>query len=253
MKHTNGGRMKLIAAALGIAVALSMSTLSSHAQESKPAVTHENESTQTFYLSNVRDVGEGNEIVTAIRNIVSPSSRIYFVPSQNAIVVRTTPEQMALTQKLITDLDRKNKTYRLTYTLTEIDNGKRIGTQHYSLTVVAGQRTTLKQGSRVPIATGAYTLSTSTTQTQMTYVDVGMNFDVTLDEFANGVRLRSHVEQSSIAEQTSSATLTDPVIRQTTLEGTAFLTPGEPMILGSLDIPGSTRHMDVAVEMEAVK
>lgn len=253
MKHNNGGRTKLVAGVLGIVVVLSMSTISSRAQEPKAAVSHEAESTQTFYLSNVSDRSEGNEIVTAIRNIVSPSSKIYFVPSRNVIVVRSTPDQMALTQKLIADLDRHNKTYRLTYTLTEIDNGKRIGTQHYSLTVVAGQRTTLKQGSRVPIATGAYTLSTSTTQTQITYVDVGMNFDVTLDEFANGVRLRSRVEQSSIAEQTSSVTLTDPVIRQTTLEGTAFLTPGEPMILGSLDIPGSTRHMDVAVEMEAVK
>lgn len=252
MKRSNGGKMKLTAGILGIAVALTLGAISSRAQESKAAANHENDSTQTFYLSNVSNMSEGNEIVTAVRNLITPYSKIYYVPSRNAIVARATPDQLALAQKLINDLDRPNKTYRLTYTFTEMDNSKHIGTQHYSLIVVPGQRTTLKQGSRVPIMTGSYNSGTSTAQSQMTYVDVGMNFDITLDELANGVRLRSRVEQSSIAEQTSS-TAQDPVIRQTSLEGSAFLTPGKPMILGSLDIPGSTRHMDVEVVMEAIK
>ncbi len=44
----------------------------------------------------------------------------------------------------------------------------------------------------------------------------------------------------------------DPVVRQTSVEGTAFLTAGKPVVLGSLDIPGSTRHLDVDVMMEVV-
>lgn len=253
MKHRNGDRMKFAAGVLSMAVALALGTIHSRAQESKAAASHANESTQTFYLSNVSDVHEGNEIVTAIRNLIAPTSKMFFVPSQNAIVVRSTPDQLALAQKLIGDLDRPNKTYRLIYTFTEMDNGKRIGVQHYGLIVVSGERTTLRQGSKVPIVTGSYNPGSSSAQTQMTYVDIGMLFDVTLDEFSKGVRLRSKVEQSSIAERTSNTTLPDPVIRQTTLEGTAFLTPGKPLILGSLDIPGSTRHMDVEVEMESVK
>lgn len=253
MKRSIGGTMKFTAGILGIAIVLACGAVSSRAQESKAAASHENEPTQTFYLSNVSTQQEGNEIVTAIRNLTTPASKIYFVPSRNAIVVRATPDQLVLDQKLITDLDRPNKTYRLTYTFTEMDNGKRIGVQHYALIVVSGQRTQLKQGSRVPIMTGYYNPSSSVAQNQMTYVDVGMSFDVSLDEFSNGVRLRSTVEQSSIADQTSNAAQQDPVIRQTSLSGTAFLTPGKPMILGSLDIPGSTRHMDVEVVMEVVK
>jgi hypothetical protein len=86
----------------------------------------------------------------------------------------------------------------------------------------------------------------------MTYLDVGMNFDATLDEFANGVRLRSKVEQSSIAEEKSSVGAQDPIVRQTVMEGTSFLAPGKPLILGSLDIPGSTRHLDIEVVMEQI-
>jgi hypothetical protein len=44
----------------------------------------------------------------------------------------------------------------------------------------------------------------------------------------------------------------DAVIRQTVLEGTSFLNPGKAMMLGSVDVPGSTRHLDVEVLMEQV-
>lgn len=238
---------------LGIALALIFSTFNSLAQTPKQPENRDADSVQTFYLANVSERAEGNEIVTAIRNLLTPQAKIYFVASRNAIIIHSTPDQLALAQKLIGDLDRPNKTYRLTYTFTEMDGGKRIGTQHYDMIVVAGQRTTLKQGSKVPILSGSYNPGTSTTQNQMVYLDVGMSFDVTLDEFANGVRLRSKVEQSSVAEQTSSSAIQDPVIRQTSLEGTAFLTPGKPLILGSLDIPDSTRHTSVEVVMDAVK
>ena len=208
---------------------------------------------QTFYLTNVSQIQDANELTTALRNLLDPHDKVYLVPSQNAIFVQGPPDQLALARKLLNDLDRPKKTYRLTYTIAESDAGKRVGVQHFAMIVVTGQRTTLKQGSKVPIATGSYIASNSQTQTQMTYLDVGMNFDATLDEFANGVRLNSKVEQSSIAEEKSGAGAQDPIVRQTVLQGTSFLTQGKPLILGSLDIPGSTRHLDIEVVMDLVK
>jgi type II secretory pathway component GspD/PulD (secretin) len=208
---------------------------------------------QTFYLGTSGQQNDSNEVLVAIRNILPPDVKVYLVPSQNAIVMRATPDELVLTQKLINDLDRPKKTYRLTYTLAETDDGKRVGTQHFAMVVVTGQRTVLKQGSKVPIVTGSYTAGSSGEKTDMTYVDVGMNFDATLDEFVNGVRLRTKVEQSSVAEEKSGVGAQDPVIRQTSLEGTSFLTPGKPLVLGSVDIPGSTRHLDVEVVMELVR
>lgn len=49
------------------------------------------------------------------------------------------------------------------------------------------------------------------------------------------------------------ASAQDPIVRQITLEGTSILTPGKPTILGSLDVPGTTRHLDVEVAMELVR
>lgn len=247
--------MKLANGILGITLALTLSGFSAWAQTAPAAEKPSVDSVQTFYLTNVvSQSNDGNEILTAMRNILSPrTTKVYFVPGQNAIVVRATPDDLALAQKLIKDLDRPKKTYRLTYTFTEMDGGKSIGTQHFAMIVVSGERTTLKQGSKVPLVTGSYDSGKSQAQTQVTYEDVGLNFDVSLDESVNGVRLRSTVEQSSVAEQVSGVGPQDPVIRQTVLRSTSFLTPGKPLILGSLDIPGSTRRLDVEVVMEAVK
>ncbi len=207
---------------------------------------------KTFYLANTNQQNESNEIVTALRNMLDPSVKIYLVPSQNAIVMRSSPENLVLAQKLISDLDRPKKVYRLTYAITEIDGGKRVGTQHIAMIVAGGQRTVMKQGNKVPIVTGSTTEGNST-QSTVTYLDVGLNFDATLDESVNGVRLRTKVEQLSLAEERSGVGIQDPVIRQTSVEGTSILTEGKPLILGSIDIPGTTRHLDIDVVMEAVR
>jgi hypothetical protein len=65
-------------------------------------------------------------------------------------------------------------------------------------------------------------------------------------------RNRSKVEQSSIAEEKSGVGAGDPIVRQTVIEGTAFLAVGKPLILGSIDISGSTRRLDIEVMMEQV-
>ena len=138
---------------------------------------------RTIYLNNVSQQSDANEIVTAMRNTLPSNDKIYLVASQNAIIVRATPDDIAFAQKLINDLDRPKKSYRLTYTVSEKDGAKLINTEHFSMVVASGQTTTLKQGSKFPVATGSYSASGSNAagvQTQFTYIDVGMNFDATL-------------------------------------------------------------------------
>ena len=238
---------------LGITLALALSGSSTWAQAPADATKPGLESVRTFYLTNVSQTNDANELTTALRNLLDSHDKVLLVPWQNAIVVQGSPEQLMLAQKLLTELDRPKKTYRLIYTMTETDGNKRVGAQRFAMIVVTGQRTVLKQGSKVPIVTGTYNPGSSSAQNQMTYLDVGMNFDASLDEFANGVRLRSKVEQSSIAEEKSGVGAQDPIVRQTVLEGTSFLTPGKPMMLGSLDIPGTTRRLDVEVVMDLVQ
>jgi len=60
---------------------------------------------KTFYLANLSQPTELQDVVNAMRQILE-ISRIQPLPSQSAIVVRGTPDQIALAQKLIGDLDK---------------------------------------------------------------------------------------------------------------------------------------------------
>ncbi len=209
-------------------------------------------SVETYYLANVNDFKEVNDVMAVVRNVFDPDFKMFLLPAQNAILMRGTPDQLALAQKLLKDFDRPKRTYRLTYTISELDAGKLIGTQHYSIIVVSGARTTFKNGSKVPILTGTTTSGTTTSKTDFTYLDVGLNIDASLDESVKGVRLRTKVERSSVAEERAVAGADDPVIRQTVLESTSILTPGKQATLGSLDVPGSTRHLELEAVVEVV-
>ncbi len=138
-------------------------------------------------------------------------------------------------------------TYRLIYTITEMDGPKRLGVQHFSMTAtVGGDSAEMKVGSRVPVAAG-FGVST-----QFQYIDVGLTIRAGLQDASNGLKVFSHVEQSSIGEA-SNADTRQPVIRQTNLQNTAILTPLKPVQLGSLDVPGSTHHLDVELSMDLVR
>ena len=60
---------------------------------------------KTFYLANLSQPTELQDVVNALRQILE-ISRIQPLPSQGAIVVRGTPDQIALAEKLVGDLDK---------------------------------------------------------------------------------------------------------------------------------------------------
>ena len=152
-------------------------------------------------------------------------------------------------------------TYRLSYTVTDLDAGKRVGVQHFSITVNYGTfagRGSVKIGNKIPIITGTYTApgaKPDMSQTQFTYLDVGLNVDARVRQVADGVLLTSKIEQSSAVQNTSTDPMfaSEPIVRQSVLENTAVMTPGKPVVLGALDVPGSTHHVDLEVVLETVK
>ena len=60
---------------------------------------------KTFYLSNLSQPTELQDVVNAIRAVLDVQ-RVQQLLSQNALVVRGTPDQIALAEKLVDDLDR---------------------------------------------------------------------------------------------------------------------------------------------------
>jgi type II secretory pathway component GspD/PulD (secretin) len=222
-----------------------------------PAVPADTETYQTLYLTSLTKQSDANDIQTDLRNMF-PKSKLYLVGSQNAISMRGTHEDIQLAQKMLSDIDKTRKTYRLTYAITEMENGKPTGTQHYALVVAAGSKTTLKQGSKVPFVTGGgpndgTPAQNSQSQSQVQYIDIGLNIDASVDGYADGLRLRTKVEQSSVAPERSGIGTQDPLIRQATLEGTSTLVEGKPVVIGSLEIPGSARRQEIEVVAQSIR
>ncbi len=60
---------------------------------------------QTFYLSNAWQQNDLQDTLQAVRQVL-PNAHVYGVPSQNAIVMRGTSDELLLAQKLVNDLDK---------------------------------------------------------------------------------------------------------------------------------------------------
>jgi type II secretory pathway component GspD/PulD (secretin) len=206
------------------------------------------EAYQTFYLSNSTGQHDANDIQTDLRNLL-PRARIFYVETANAISVRGSAEDIAEAQKILADIDRPRKTYRLTYTLGAADSGH--AAQHLVAVISQGNKTTLKEGSRVPIVTGSYG-NGADTNTQTQYQDVGLNLDAMLEGSGDGLRLRTKVEQTSVAEEKSNVGIQDPILHQAVLECESAVVMGKPIVLGSMELEGGKR-MEVSVVAEVVK
>jgi general secretion pathway protein D len=99
---------------------------------------------KTFYLTNVAQPSDLNDVVTTLRNII-PSVKIYAVPAQNAIVLRASPDEILLARQLITSLDLAKPEVLVDVYVMEVrrDKLRNIGVSPpTSLTVTANDSTT---------------------------------------------------------------------------------------------------------------
>jgi type II secretory pathway component GspD/PulD (secretin) len=201
---------------------------------------------QALYLSNSTGQQDANDVQTALRNML-PRSRIYYANTSNALLIRGSAEDVAAAQKIVDDLDKPRKTYRLTFTIGDGSTNR-----HFVLVVTSGERSELKQGSRVPIMTGSYGDSKQE-HNEIQYVDVGMSVQATLTGLGEGLRLRSKIEQTSVADEKSNVGIQDPVIRQSVLEDDTALSPGKQATLGSMEMLDGGKKVEVSVTAELVK
>lgn len=113
---------------------------------------------QTFYLTNASQQNDANEVVVAIRNLLDPSVKIYLVPSQNAIVMRATPDQLLLAQKLLNDLDRARPEVVVDVAVLEVDR-----TVEHNLGITLPTQVTLTPQANPNTTTGSSSGSTPST------------------------------------------------------------------------------------------
>lgn len=251
------GRSSSLAGALCLALALVFPCYSALAQNTpqntgdQSASAKPTQSYHTFYLTHATENGNGVEITTVLRNLLQ-RDRIIYVHFQNAVTIYGPADDMQLARQIISELDRPSPSWRLTYALTQ-SGGDHPGTRHISVIVASGSKTQFRQGTRVPLVTGTYGKdSAPADSTQVQYIDVGLNLSAGLEGPADGLRLHTKVELSGLSDDKSGIGTQDPILRQTVLDATANITPGKPLALGSLDLPGTNGHDEVTVTVEPV-
>ena len=136
---------------------------------------------QTFYLSNAATQADQNELLTALRNVLDQNVKIFLVPSQNAIVMRATPDQLLLTQELLNNLDRPHSEVVVDVAVLEVnrDRARNLGVtlpQTFSITPQIANSTTTTSTSTSTTTTGTTTSPTLNTLAHLT----GANFAVSL-------------------------------------------------------------------------
>jgi len=78
---------------------------------------------QVFYLGNATQQTDLNDVQTALRNVFT-DAKLYAVPSQYAIVMRGTPDQLLLAEQLIDDLDKARPEVVIDVAVLQVDKDK---------------------------------------------------------------------------------------------------------------------------------
>src|SRR6266478_5723228 len=273
---------------------------------------YEEQVVKTIYLSNTFQPQDITEIMTGLRQLLD-LKRIQQLNSQNAIIVRDTPDKLLLAEKIIHDIDKakpevvvqvevleartdrlrdlgilpgqtasiainpnnntssSSSTTTTTTAATTLNQLRHLTGADYAVTLpsltanavlsdtntkiiqnpevrsVDGQTAKLRIGDRIPIATGSFQAGVGVgstggagfvnplVNTQFTYLDVGVNIDLTPRVHPNrDVSLKLKVEVSAHTSDVSIGGITQPVISQRVIEDEIRLKEGEVNIEGGL-------------------
>jgi general secretion pathway protein D len=147
---------------------------------------------KTFYLSNLSQPTELQDVVNAMRTILEVS-RIQQLPSQGAIVVRGTPDQVALAQKLVDDLDKAKPEVLIEVAVMQVSRDKM-----HTLGVSPPTSVTVALQPNVSTTAASTTTTTGTTSSSTN--------GISLNSLAN---LNATDFQVTIPQATATALLSD--------------------------------------------
>jgi general secretion pathway protein D len=219
----------------------------------------EEEAVQTFYLANTAQQNDLNDIQTALRNLLV-NAKLYGVPSQSAIVMRATPDELLLAQKLINDLDKSRPEVVVDVALLEVNRDK---TRTIGIQLPGTVSVQLQPPNATTTTTGTTTTGTTTTGTTTT----GTTTNLTLNNLAhlNATNFAVTIGQATanlLLSDSDTKVLQNPSIRATDGQK-ADLKIGEriPVATGSYQTGAATAvvsslvntqftYLDVGVEIE---
>ena len=143
-------------------------------------------------------------------------------------------------QKKASDGSEPGHSYRLDFTISELEDGKKINSRQYSINLNSGGQNEIKIGTRVPV---------EAKQGEIQYLDIGTNIWCRLRDVM--LQIRSDLSNFAITEQQAQSTR--PVIRQVKIDSSAIATVGKQMVVGSADDPNSKRQFQLEVMVTRLK
>ncbi len=213
---------------------------------------------ETFYLHNVAQQNDFTEIQTVLRNVFSQGARINGVASDNAIVMRATPDELMLAKRLIANLDKPKPEVVIDVAVLEVSRDvlHNIGIQLPQTASINFQPSNANLSSSSSSSSSTSTNSTSTTTSSITLNNLAhlnsTNFAVTIGQAAVNLLLTD----------TRSRIIQNPQIRASDgQEATLKIGERIPIATGSYSAPGVTggaaigyaqtqfQYIDVGVNM----
>ncbi len=150
------------------------------------------------------------------------------------------------------DDDKKvQSAYKLDFTVSEMEEGKKINTRQYAMNSRSGDANEIKIGTRVPVETNR--------QGEFQYLDVGTNIWCRLKDAADVASLGSNVLLNVKADITNFAMpeqqgqRVQPVIRQLRIEASTIGVPGKSLLVGTVDDPNSKRQFQLEVTVTKLR
>jgi general secretion pathway protein D len=162
---------------------------------------------KTFYLSNLSQPTELQDVVNAIRAVLDVQ-RVQQLLSQNALVVRGTPDQIALAEKLVEDLDKARPEVIIDIDVMQIskDKSRTLGISPPTSATVA------LQSNLNPVSSSTTTTSTTTTSGTTTPAGISLNSLATLNANNFAVTIPS-MSLSTIMGTSDTKLIQSPQIR----------------------------------------
>ncbi|HEY3769010.1 MAG TPA: cohesin domain-containing protein [Candidatus Angelobacter sp.] len=206
---------------------------------------------KTFYLGNVSTPTDLQDIVNAIRTVLEVQ-RIQQIPSQSAIIIKGTPDQLALASKMIDDIDKSKPEVIVDVIVAQVRRDK---LRNLGITPPQNASVALQSASS---ATTTGTTTTTTSSSSLNFNDLqhlnSTNYAVTIDSL-KAVALFSDADTKIMqnpkirATDNEKATLT--VADKIPIATGSFGTPlGVGTAVGAVGVNTQFTYTDVGVKME---
>jgi general secretion pathway protein D len=161
---------------------------------------------KTFYLQNLSQPTELQDVVNAIRAVLDVQ-RVQQLLSQNALVVRGTPDQIALAEKLVEDLDKSRPEVVVDIAVLQVSKDK---SRTLGLLPPSSATVTLQSNLNTTTPTTSTTGTTTTSTTSGTGLELNTLGNLNATDFQVAI---SSANLSAVMSDTDTKMLQNPQVR----------------------------------------